>query len=300
LGATFPMHGSYLLRRQATRALAPIALHQGDRDIAWGHVLAILPEGHATRPGSTVFLDALMLQGIAMDLCLESGDGDEARRWLDAQARWLSWSGSLLGQADHTVFQARIAHVAGDMDGAERLAMQAIDMTLQPAQPMVTLRARRLLGEILLDGHELDRARREWSGAIILAEAVGSPFERALAMEGLARSTVNDDREAAIASVREARSLLVPLGAVPALRRLEAFLQRTDSRSGDSPLPNGLTAREVDVLRLVAQGMTDADVGDRLSISPRTVGQHLRSTYGKIGVKSRAGATRFAIEHDLD
>jgi DNA-binding CsgD family transcriptional regulator len=60
-----------------------------------------------------------------------------------------------------------------------------------------------------------------------------------------------------------------------------------------------LSARQVEVLRLVADGLTDAEVAARLSISPRTVGQHLRSVYNKLGVPSRAAATRFAVEHKL-
>jgi DNA-binding CsgD family transcriptional regulator len=61
----------------------------------------------------------------------------------------------------------------------------------------------------------------------------------------------------------------------------------------------GLSAREVEVLRLVADGLTDAEVAQRLSISPRTVGQHLRSVYTKLNVPSRAAATRYAVEHGL-
>ncbi len=60
-----------------------------------------------------------------------------------------------------------------------------------------------------------------------------------------------------------------------------------------------LTAREVEVLRLVAQGMTDVQVAQRLIISPRTVNWHLTSIYSKIGVSSRCGATRYALEHNL-
>ena len=63
--------------------------------------------------------------------------------------------------------------------------------------------------------------------------------------------------------------------------------------------PDGLTAREVDVLRLVAQGLTDAQIADQLVISPRTVNNHLTSIYGKIQVSSRSAATRYAIEHQL-
>ncbi len=63
--------------------------------------------------------------------------------------------------------------------------------------------------------------------------------------------------------------------------------------------PAGLTEREIEILRLVAQGMTDAQVAERLVISPRTVQGHLRSIYSKLDVTSRTGATRFAIEHQL-
>jgi predicted ATPase/serine/threonine protein kinase/DNA-binding CsgD family transcriptional regulator len=64
--------------------------------------------------------------------------------------------------------------------------------------------------------------------------------------------------------------------------------------------PDGLTAREVEVLRLLAQGMTDAQIAEQLVISPRTVNNHLTSIYQKIQVSSRSAATRYAIDHQLD
>jgi DNA-binding NarL/FixJ family response regulator len=66
-----------------------------------------------------------------------------------------------------------------------------------------------------------------------------------------------------------------------------------------APFPAGLTEREVEVLRLVAQGLTDAQVAERLVISPRTVNGHLRSIYSKLGVSSRTAATHFAVTHHL-
>ena len=63
--------------------------------------------------------------------------------------------------------------------------------------------------------------------------------------------------------------------------------------------PAGLTAREVEVLRLVAQGMTNARVAQELYLSPRTVQRHLNSIFRKLGVASRAAATRLAVEHGL-
>jgi len=60
-----------------------------------------------------------------------------------------------------------------------------------------------------------------------------------------------------------------------------------------------LTAREMEVLRLVAQGLSDAQVADMLVISPRTVNAHLRSIYSKLNITSRHAATRYALEHHL-
>lgn len=64
-------------------------------------------------------------------------------------------------------------------------------------------------------------------------------------------------------------------------------------------LPGGLTPREIQVLRLVATGMSDVQVAAKLVVSPRTVSTHLQSIYSKIGVNSRAAAARFAHEHNL-
>jgi predicted ATPase/DNA-binding CsgD family transcriptional regulator len=63
--------------------------------------------------------------------------------------------------------------------------------------------------------------------------------------------------------------------------------------------PGDLTAREVEVLRLLAAGQTAAQIGEQLVISPRTVSTHITSIYNKIRVNTRSAATRYAIEHKL-
>jgi DNA-binding NarL/FixJ family response regulator len=78
--------------------------------------------------------------------------------------------------------------------------------------------------------------------------------------------------------------------------------QETFSKSSTPVLPShpdGLTRREVEVLRLLAEGRTDAQVAEQLVISPRTVNHHLTSIYRKIQVSTRAAATRYAFEHRL-
>jgi len=75
---------------------------------------------------------------------------------------------------------------------------------------------------------------------------------------------------------------------------------RTNNQQPVTPsYPHDLTKREVDVLRLVAQGLSDAQVAQTLVISPRTVNAHLRSIYSKLNITSRTAATHFAIEQRL-
>jgi len=60
-----------------------------------------------------------------------------------------------------------------------------------------------------------------------------------------------------------------------------------------------LTARETDVLRLIAAGLTNKEIGERLVLSHRTVEAHLYSIFNKLNVTTRSAATRYAIEHGL-
>ena len=73
----------------------------------------------------------------------------------------------------------------------------------------------------------------------------------------------------------------------------------TTTPSSTPEHPGGLTSREVEVLGLVAEGLTNAQVAQRLFLSPRTVDTHLTSIYHKLGVSSRATAVRFALDHGL-
>ena len=71
------------------------------------------------------------------------------------------------------------------------------------------------------------------------------------------------------------------------------------SRPARVARPAGLTEREVDVLRLIARGLSNKAVASALGLSPKTVGHHVEHIYSKAGVTTRAGATLFAMEHDL-
>jgi len=90
------------------------------------------------------------------------------------------------------------------------------------------------------------------------------------------------------ARVAVAVRLATPGGGAPA-----------DADEGSDAERARLTAREIEVLRLVAYGMSDAQIAERLVVSLRTVHSHLRSIYRKLEVGSRSAATRWAVEHHL-
>jgi predicted ATPase/serine/threonine protein kinase/DNA-binding CsgD family transcriptional regulator/Tfp pilus assembly protein PilF len=143
-------------------------------------------------------------------------------------------------------------------------------------------------------------AAQLWGMAEALREAIRA---RLVAVDG--------ERHAAMVAAARARANLVAWDAAWAEGRAIAWQDAITWALGYSPAeregvpppapayPAGLTAREVQVLRLVSAGLTNSQVANELFVSPRTVDQHLRSIYNKLDVSTRAAATRFAIEHGL-
>ena len=98
----------------------------------------------------------------------------------------------------------------------------------------------------------------------------------------------------------EVRAICIPLGALPALMQADALAARLAETPSPTPTyPAGLSAREVEVLRLLATGLTNREIADRLFISAKTVKAHLGNIYGKLEVSTRAAATRFAVDHQI-
>jgi DNA-binding CsgD family transcriptional regulator len=110
-----------------------------------------------------------------------------------------------------------------------------------------------------------------------------------------------DELRRAVGAIAEGLRAPEPPAGLPAAPEVAVLPARTDSESPPdlAPFPLGLSGREIEVLRLVADGLTNAQVAERLFLSPKTVSSHLGSIFGKLGVTSRAAATRFALEHGL-
>ena len=131
----------------------------------------------------------------------------------------------------------------------------------------------------------------DWRRAATAWEALGCPYEAARA-----RTEGNDE-----AAVREAVAVFEQLGARPAAAAARRRLHELGARDiprGPRPAtranPAGLTAREVDVLRLVAAGLRNADIAERLYLSPKTVDHHVSALLAKLGARSRTEAVQAA------
>jgi DNA-binding NarL/FixJ family response regulator len=116
---------------------------------------------------------------------------------------------------------------------------------------------------------------------------------RARMLIGLACRALGDDDTAAL-ELEAARDVFAQLGAMPDVARVEALLPTTGLRGA-----HGLTARELEVLRLVAAGKSNREIALALVISERTVARHLQNIFAKLRVSSRTAAGAFAFEHDL-
>jgi DNA-binding CsgD family transcriptional regulator len=291
-----PTPGNYYLQRELATTLLYVAHRRGDPDPALARIHVVLPHGPATPPGSAVLVDSLILLRVAAELAIERDDLTGARAWLEAHDRWLAWSGCVIGAVEGQATWASYYHAAGDLARARAAADAAVRLAEAPPRPFACLKALRRRGRVARAAGDSAGADRDLAAALDLAVACAAPYERAQTLLEIAELRLTTaSPESAAGALAEARSILEPLAAAPALDRLADLAGRGPSAA----VPAGLTRRELDVLRLVADGLTDVAIAERLFISPRTVGQHLRSVYAKLGVSSRAAATRFAVEHSL-
>jgi DNA-binding CsgD family transcriptional regulator len=196
---------------------------------------------------------------------------------------------------------ALIAQSEGDDRRASEMYVEGLKLAVEVGDKANVAYCLEGLAGLIGQHSGSERAVRLYGASEALLEAVGAPlyvhaqdrilYERAV--EAL-RSRLGE--EAFGAAWSQGR-------AMPLEQAVEYALAETATPAEESSVPTdypaGLSAREVDVLKLVAQGLTNARIARELFISPNTVNRHLNSVYHKIGVSSRAAATRFASEHRL-
>jgi DNA-binding CsgD family transcriptional regulator len=245
-----------------------LRLAQGNIDAAVAGIRRVLGE-------TKDVLQRTRLLPAHIEISLAAGEVEEARsacRDFDAAVRG----------CDASVHGTIVAHACG-----------AVDLAVgDAAAALVSLR----------------RALNGW-------QALDAPYETARVRVLLARACDElGDHDAAALELEAARAAFERLGARPDLDRLEPPGMRPDldrleglrpatgatPRTSGSPRnTHGLTARELEVLSLVATGRTNRAIATKLFISEKTVARHVSNIFAKLAVTSRAAATAFAYEHNL-
>jgi ATP/maltotriose-dependent transcriptional regulator MalT len=225
--------------------------------------------------------------GLAL-LRLAQGRTDEA---MEVITTCLGRHGSPLGRAALLPMLVHVAVASGDLGAAERAHAELARTADELGTP--SLRATELATRGRLELAEGDPAAAATLGRAADAwHALDVPYEEATArtLWGQALREAGDE-PAAVAAFASAAALFDQIGA-----RLDAQLVLERPRR---ELPAGLTPREVEVLQLIAAGMTNQEIAAELFLSVKTVSRHLSNIFTKIGVSSRAAATAFAFEHRL-
>lgn len=183
----------------------------------------------------------------------------------------------------------------GDVEEAGSACRELEEISALYESGMLGAMAAQAKGAVdLVDGNAraaLLALRRAWQ----VWQELEVPYEvaRVRMLLGLACLALGDEDTAAM-ELEAAHGLFAQLGAAPDLARVDSLNRRTASVD-----THDLTARELQVLRLVAAGETNKAIAADLVISKRTVDRHVSNIFTKLGASSRAAATAYAYEHQL-
>ncbi|MGH2694883.1 MAG: response regulator transcription factor, partial [Actinomycetota bacterium] len=188
-----------------------------------------------------------------------------------------------------------IALAAGDVQAGKAAAEELSAIAGDLASPLLQALAEYAAGAVFLAENEPQDAlvllRHAWMGW----RALEAPYEAARARVPIALACrALGDEEGAEMELDAARSVFEGLAAAPDVGRVVEL-----SQVGAPRAPGGLTAREVEVLSLIATGKTNRAIATELVISEKTVASHVSHIFTKLDLTSRAAATAYAYEHDL-
>ncbi|CAM5617763.1 ATP-binding protein [Streptomyces viridochromogenes] len=233
--------------------------------------VAALTDDAGTLPDATVRLAALALAAVADRAAAlrAAGDAQELRRWTDTAAELVELARTTAGRGADGTSQGP--------EGRAWLARAEAEWTRAVSGPDAGAWAAAVEAFASGDGYERARCRLRYAEALLVA----------------------DDREAAAAEAAAARRTAARLGAAPLLERVDALIRRGRLAEQRAPGSSPLTAREQDVLRLLAAGRSNRQIGEELYITGKTASVHVSNILGKLGAASRTEAVAIAYREGL-
>ncbi len=239
-------------------------------------------------------------------LALSQGDTTAGRSLLQESMRISREIGSQWYIAESLAVLAQVEASQGDLVAARTLYEECLTLVRERNYKVLLPSCLEGLAAVVAVQRELNWAAQLWGAAETLREAMGTPlppvdrtaYERAVA------AVHTQLGEQAFATAWAEGRKMTPEQALAAQGKAVIPTPISTWSTSTAPVkspttPDGLTARELEVLRLLAKGLTDAQIAEQLVLSLHTVHAHLRTIYSKLGVTSRSAATRYAFEHQL-
>jgi DNA-binding CsgD family transcriptional regulator len=188
-----------------------------------------------------------------------------------------------------------IVLAAKDVVAARAAADELTDIARRLNAPFLNATSAHSTGAVLLAEQNARAALVALREAVSCWQELEAPYKaaRSRVLIGLACRQLGDVSSAEV-ELRSAREVFQRLGAMPDLARVEVLLQEQGPQAGGV-----LTAREVQVLKLVASGVTNRAIAGKLGISEKTVARHLNNIFNKLDLTSRAAATAYAYQNDM-
>jgi predicted ATPase/DNA-binding CsgD family transcriptional regulator len=234
-------------------------------------------------------------------IALSQSDLPGARSLLEESVQLYREAGSQHGLAEALAQLARVDMAQGDWTAAQALYEESLAIGKALSHAGLCARCLEGLARLEVEQGTFARAAQLWGEAEALRQSVGVPlppieraeYEQAVA---IARSHLE---EAAFAAAWSRGRALVPASVSATQQETPDPSAPGESSAIESPYPAGLTAREVQVLRLLARGLTNSQIAEELGLSEKTIAHHLTHIFNKTTSENRAAAVAFAFQHHL-
>jgi DNA-binding NarL/FixJ family response regulator len=235
---------------------------------------------------------------VKAELACDAGDWAAALGHAERYQRSLG-PGPSIHSAGAQQLIIRAAIGLGDLRLARRTHRELHQVSAMVGNDALRAAERQAGGEIALAEGDPPEAARRLEDAVDLYRRSAAPFDLAQAELCLAGALAASDRpDAALDHALQASATFEQLGAGRAARDAAKLVTRLGGRSA-SARQWGLTGRELEILRLLADGLSNPAIAERLVISEHTVHRHVANIFVKLGVSSRAAAVAVAGEREL-